>query len=329
MPSTTALPTATSFRCTNCRTLCMEVPHRQGCENFCTDCFRRLFFECHNCHQMDWRSHRCLIEVVGGPREVCRNCHTEYSTWVVGDFESNGDCEKVGSSRKFGLELETSECPDYMSLRGQTVWGAKTDCSVGGMEFTSPILQGDDGLASVQEFCAEARRMNFEVDSDCGMHLHIDMRGESDTALKSVAYAYLKTDAVWRLLVDSFRANDCSYCRRPQYNRTQLEEVDCFSDFCYEQDRYIAMNIAAYTKFHTYESRLYQGTLDATEICNWVKAHLRFTDWAKNKTFDEIDDAFRGSSASKWESLKAIFGDIDLNRYYGRIRRGHVAAASA
>ena len=195
------------------------------------------------------------------------------------------------------------------------------------MEFISPILYGDEGLAAVEEFCAAANRLDFAVNSDCGYHLHIDMRGEYYESLKAVAYAYLKTDATWRLLVDSFRANDCSYCSRPEYRRRNIEQViskESMDYFCDQHDRYALCNLNAYRKFGSFEIRLHQGSLDARVICNWIKAHLHFVDWAVDKHLDEIDDAFQGSDANKWESLKAIFGDIDLNRYYGRVRRGRL-----
>jgi hypothetical protein len=206
-------------------------------------------------------------------------------------------------------------------MRGQTLFGVKHDCSVSGLEFFSPILHGDAGLVEVENFCAQAEQRHFAVDSDCGYHLHLDMRNETVPALKAIAYAYLKSDSAWRLLVDSFRANDCGYCRRPEYTRGQLEAASSMTRFGDAQDRYTLCNLNAYSKFGSYEIRLHQGSVNAKEICNWIKAHLRFVDWAKDKTFDEIDDAFCGSDANKWESLKAIFGDIDLNRTYGRIRR--------
>jgi hypothetical protein len=195
------------------------------------------------------------------------------------------------------------------------------------MEFVSPILAGDEGLAEVEKFCAIATDKGYAVDGDCGYHLHVDMRGESDTVLKSVAYAYLKSDAAWRLLVDSFRANDCGYCRPADFNRASLERADDMHDWCDNWNRYSLCNLNAYPKFGSYEIRLHQGSVNAREICNWVKAHLRFVDWAADKTLDEIDDAFGGSIADKWESLKAIFGDIDMNRYYGRVRRSRLGTS--
>jgi len=248
--------------------------------------------------------------------------------WDPGVAPAAETYKRTITKRSFGIELETSRCPNYRSLRGQTIFGAKHDCSVSGMEFTSPILRGDEGLAAIEEFLLEAEQLEFEADSDCGYHLHIDMRGESLDVLKSVAYAYAKADSAWRMLVNTFRANDCCYCRRADFDRTRLERItdmEGMTYFCRDRERYSLCNLSAYSKFGSYEIRLYQGTLDAQEVCNWIRAHLRFVEWAKDKTFDEIDDAFRGSGASRWESLKAIFGDIELNRYYGRVRRGNLA----
>jgi hypothetical protein len=297
---------------------------------FCQQCYEREFFVCSLCGEVEFQhSRQEWIDMPGGPvLSVCSRGYRNCTTWEVGAFDvAEPSYKKIRSTRKYGLELETSDCPNYRSLRGHTMFGAKFDCSVHGMEFISPVLYGDEGLAAVEEFCAHADRLDFDVDSDCGYHLHIDMRGEDYESLKAVAYAYHKADAAWRLLVDSFRANDCGYCRRPEYRRRDLERVldkgsmDCFCD---RQDRYSLCNLNAYSKFGSFEIRLHQGSLEARAVCNWIKAHLRFVDWAKDKTFDEIDDAFRGSDVNKWESLKAIFGDIDLNRYYGRIRRGRL-----
>jgi hypothetical protein len=253
---------------------------------------------------------------------LCGTCHRESTCWEPTVFTvENPTYTHIRSKRAFGLELETSACPDYRSLREKTCFGAKFDCSVNGMEFYSPILYGDEGLAAVEAFCADAATLDFAVDSTCGLHLHLDMRDELAQAVKSVAYAYLRSDSVWRALVNTYRANDCGYCRRMQYTRQQLEDAHDMANFCDRWDRYALCNLNAYTKFGSFEIRLYQGSVDAKEICNWVKAHTRFVDWAKTQTLDEVEDAFHGSNNMKWESLKSIFGDIDLNRTYGRIRR--------
>jgi hypothetical protein len=336
MPSTASIPIPTVrqplYRCRMCGHTHPESELRNGPSGnrYCQRCFEQEFFTCGLCGAIEYNhARREWSDTPAVPAiPICPRCYRDCTTWEIGTFSAeNPNYKKTRSPRGFGLELETSDCPNYRTLKGKTNFGVKFDCSVNGMEFYSPVLSGDEGLAAVEEFLQHADRLDFDVDSDCGYHLHLDMRGEDIDALKSVAYAYMKADAAWRLLVDSFRANDCGYCRRPQYTRRDVEAVSDRSDmrrFCDNQDRYLLCNLNAYTKFGSFEIRLHQGSLDARAVCNWIKAHLRFTDWAKDKTLDEIDDAFRGSDVSRWESLKAIFGDIDLNRYYGRIRRGRL-----
>jgi hypothetical protein len=230
---------------------------------------------------------------------------------------------QIGSKRKFGVEIETSACGGHRSLRGNTLFGTKFDCSVNGMEFDSPILYGDEGLAEVTKICGYAADKHWEVDSDCGLHIHLDMRDESVEALKSVAYAYLLTDKVWRKLVDGYRADNCTYCRPSNRGRRNIESASDWRDYCDSQSRYELCNLNAYTRHGTYEIRLYQGSIDSVEINNWIIIHARFVDWAAGKTLDELDAYFAGSDNIKWEGLKLILGEFPLVKYWiGKRRRG-------
>ena len=293
-------------------------------QHVCEHCLS-LTFVCDCCHGRDFTyNRRRHLQTY-----VCVECYQTSTTWMQSQFQAETSYVKTRSKRCFGVELETTRCDSYMNLKDKTLFGAKYDCSVGGMEFVSPILFGDAGLDVVQEFCDLAESNNFLVGDDCGYHLHLDMGAESEIALKSVAYAYLKTDSLWRLLVTEDRAKNCGYCRKPSYIRRHIQDIDpgAFADFCEGTDRYSLCNLQAYTKFGTYEIRLHQGTIHGMEVCNWIKAHLAFVDWAVNRTLDDIDSAFDGSEADKWESLKAIIGDINLNRYYGRRWRSRLGVS--
>jgi|WetSurMetagenome_2_1015567.scaffolds.fasta_scaffold01858_20 hypothetical protein len=320
------------FRCSSCGERFVDIAptYSNHYNSYCEPCFNRYFYHCGDCGRVAERG-MCRPWIVNGEEvHLCRDCLHRRTVWDASEFSTeNVATTETKTSRRFGVELETSSCPQHCELHGATIFGSKYDCSVAGMEFTSPILAGDEGLKAIQDFCALANERHFEVDRSCGYHLHLDMRNESDDQLKSVAYAYLKADKVWRHLVDEYRSTGCSYCRTPEWGRRQLENIPRgeMRGFCECRDRYSLCNLQAYWKFGTYEIRLHQGSLDALEICNWIKAHLRFVEWARDKTFDEIDDAFRGSDNAKWESLKAILGDINLNRYYGRKRRTRLGIA--
>jgi hypothetical protein len=65
---------------------------------------------------------------------------------------------------------------------------------------------------------------------------------------------------------------------------------------------------------------LHTATLDADKVCNWVKAHTRFIDWAAGKTLDEIDEIFGGigsSTKSKFRAIATIWADTELTDFYG------------
>jgi hypothetical protein len=227
---------------------------------------------------------------------ICRNCRDRLNVWNPTPMDvAIANYGVIGSKRKFGVEIETATCAGYRTLRNNTLFGAKYDCSISGMEFISPILYGDEGLAEIERFCDNAREQGWSVDSDCGLHIHLDMRDENADSLKSIAYAYLLTDKAWRKLADPFRADNCTYCRPSTRTRGNVERAHDWRDYCDSQNRYELCNLTAYNRHGTYEIRLYQGSIDKAEICNWIKIHTRFCDWAATKTLDELDAYFEGA----------------------------------
>jgi hypothetical protein len=203
-----------------------------------------------------------------------------------------------------------------MDLRDQTVFGVKEDGSIDGLEFVSPILAGDQGLAEIEKFCDLAAEKGFEVNEDCGYHLHIDMRDTTDLQRRHIAYAYRLTYELWASLVKKDRRNN-TFCYKPCYRASDIRDTEDFGSFIRHLDRYQFINLRAYRDHTTYELRGYQGTLSKTEICNWIAAHLRFVEFVKDKSFAEIDTLFDCESA--WTNLRRVLG-ARLARYYARLR---------
>jgi hypothetical protein len=213
--------------------------------------------------------------------------------------------------------LETSTCPNHTKLKGKTYFGAKEDGSIGGLEFYSPILRGDRGLSAVRKFCRLAKKQGFDVDGDCGFHLHIDMRTMSVRQRRSIAYAYLLTQKLWLDLVAEERWEN-TYCEPSNHSPEEIRncsEDDFHSNFERYGERYSFMNQRAYCDHKTYELRGYQGTLNHVEICNWTKAHLRFVEAVCDKTLDELDVMFSRRKAKK--TMRQILGN-QLSRYYAK-----------
>jgi hypothetical protein len=313
--------------CGNTRNGCV-APYEGG-NWYCPECFERRWHRCAECGDLVecFDSHNFQHDT-GEEVRICGRCRQNLNVWEPTPMDvSFATYEKIGSKRKFGVEIETAECPRYRNLKGQNLFGAKFDCSISGMEFISPILYGDEGLAEIEKICDQAAERGWVVDSDCGLHIHLDMRGESVAALKSVAYAYILTDKVWRKLADSYRADNCTYCRAPGGSRARIEStsdtMESWENYCNRQDRYELCNLNAFTRHGTYEIRLYQGSIDKAEITNWIKIHTRFIDWAATKTIAELDAYFEGNDNMKWEGVKMLLGDFPLVRYWiSKRRRG-------
>jgi hypothetical protein len=201
-------------------------------------------------------------------------------------------------------------------MKGKTCFGVKEDGSINGLEFYSPILSGDKGLAEVRKFCRLAK--TFAVDEDCGFHLHIDMRDTDSIQRKRIVYAYRLTFELWQHLVDEDRWDNC-FCQGPYYSPEDIARADRPESV--SNDRYEFINLRAFRTHSTYEMRGHQGTLDSKQICNWVKAHLRFVEYVKDFDLPELDKMFKSKKKAK-RTLRKIFGTT-LSNYYSKLWRKH------
>ncbi len=290
-----------------------------GRDTHCEECYHERYDTCEGCSEVFYRDelsyseyHECLF---------CRRCdETTDDFSPVGFRDRSGRTTCIGSERCFGLELETDDCNDYFELEGSAAWGAKNDSSVRGKEFYSDVLSGDDGLAAVAELTEFAEANNWDTDARCGYHLHLDMRNESDDSLFAAAYAYRATQSVWYSLVDKNRP-DYHYCYSARW--TCADVVHCsgsFTSFLSTCNilRTTWINLQAYNKFETFEVRLHQGTLDKDAVCNWIKAHTRFVDWACTAGLAKVRKCLDGKDT--YELLDFIMDEVwrddELRTYY-------------
>ena len=309
----------------NCEVRTNSLYCNENGNSYCSDCYHDRYTCCDNCGCELYRSDACSNDN-GTCCESCFDSHCDESAgeWGPRPFNTtNITVEKIRSTRKFGVELETSSCPDCNEIAGDTVFGCKEDGSISGKEFVSPILAGDSGLDECTKFTRLANSHGFKVDAACGFHAHFDVSRLSTEQLKSVAYAYYRTYNVWAAFVkDSRRSNH--YCRATSWGKTELSNITdqaSWNDFIGYMDRYAWLNLAAYRRHKTFEVRLHTATLDGRKVCNWIKAHIRFIDWAKDKTFAEIDEKFvdnRPSVQRKFLALSAIWADSELSEFYAQ-----------
>ncbi len=283
----------------------------------CEECFHITCSLCDGCGEVGYNHDMHAA----GNGFYCDSCETEVDDFEPGGFRNrSGRTTELGSERCFGLELETEDCDNYHCLEDLTAWGAKNDSTVNGKEFYSDILDGDEGLKAIADLAEVAEQNNWQVDEDCGYHLHIDMRRENDDSLKAAAFAYRATAEVWHSFVDSGRHNN-GYSHKARWNCNDLAGYSgSFQQFVYDtiSSRYEWLNLQAYARFSTFEVRLHHGSLDEKEICNWVKAHARFTDWATTLGFEAVKEKLSGKLIREKFDIIAneAWNDTTLRDYY-------------
>jgi len=224
--------------------------------------------------------------------------------------------KRIGSKRKFGVEIETASCGRHFDLHGKTNFGCKGDCSISGLEFDSPILYGDEGLEYIEYFMEFADDHNWNVDEDCGCHTHYDMRDESDESLFRIAYAYAHTYDFWACFVPRYRREN-GYCHELSYTLEDIRNAGqhSFSNWCLDNDRYDYINTGAYNQHITFENRLLEGSLDANDICSWITLHCRFMDHVKKLHFDALDQFFDKPPRAIFTALAGIFDNTELTNW--------------
>jgi hypothetical protein len=165
--------------------------------------------------------------------------------------------------------------------------------------------------------CRLATDRDWTVDRSCGLHIHLDLAGDSTEECLRIAYAYRKTYPLWKKFVARNRA-DNSMCGSPQYSCADIRTFEHIEDFAELRDRFEYVNWRSYIRHGSFEVRLYHGTLNAREICNWITLHARFMDAVKGMTFEELDEKLGVITRTNWRCLCDLIGDPDLLDYWRR-----------
>jgi len=334
--------------CHDCADEILLLSARKGLHNelFCEVCFSRSFTGCKICGQL---IEICNSYYIPGDRRACERCFRDFfaccegcgDTFAREDLyrSSNGwhcpRCRRfdewdetpyhctnptynlIGSTRKYGIELETSSCRDWAALHNETYFGCKPDYSIEGREFISPVFYGDGSFNEIATFCKEANSRGWQTNRYCGYHLHLDVSSECWESLRSIAYAYLLTYKLWCKFVSNDRVMN-NFCGEPDYSWVAITKINGNIDWEYfagKRDRFDFINWRSYFTHGSVEIRNHDATLDAETICNWISVHARFIDAASHMNISEIAEKFSGTVFSQFEAFVNIMGR-KLSSYY-------------
>jgi hypothetical protein len=280
-------------------------------------------------HEGSWDCPRCTFTNVPY-RNKCHGCEANAPAHVL-------VFSKMPRMIRFGLEIEmfipqgrhdgftyesiaeslTNIGPPSVEFRGYShetseCWKIVTDSSIGAdhgdlcFELVSPILQGEDGLASLRSVMDNVRRLGIATNSSCGFHVHVD--AESSTSpdigtlvgLQRISQCFCSMENAFDLLVDLTwtavdnrrRANQNEYCRsnrlafgeqsnrqrwkRISSTRSKQELVNMVNP---GNDRYRKLNLTNIcnpSRPSTCEFRHHGGVEDLREAEAWVRLIVGF-----------------------------------------------------
>lgn len=215
-------------------------------------------------------------------------------------------------NRPFGVELEFFSAPHpqvvawmieslgYRSADSEdpmkrypdfTYWYVGDDASIRGpgvrIEISSPILKGAKGLAEVRKVCRVLQELGCKTNASCGLHVHV-ARGRLSP---KVGYTMIKRYGTHEDEIDSWitkarRGSRCSSCtshKRDVKNLTDIyndpyERSQMFGDHEDILDSVDGEKIRISENYPTWEFRHHHGTLDPTEVSNWIQFCLNFVE---------------------------------------------------
>ncbi|UOQ99909.1 amidoligase family protein [Hymenobacter sp. 5317J-9] len=215
-------------------------------------------------------------------------------------------------NRTFGVEIEAfgvTSAALLAELRAQGLeaqaegynhttrghWKITSDASISGpnaFELVSPVLQGLEGLADLERACRALRICGAQVNSTCGLHVHLGARDLSIEAMRQLVRNYLVLEPTIDQLMPADRRGDAAYyCRSLQRGRTLAAAEQAILSATTAQElgnaantnRYHKVNMQSFFRQGTIEFRQHSGTTNFEKISMWVRFLANLVDFSKQR----------------------------------------------
>jgi hypothetical protein len=185
-----------------------------------------------------------------------------------------------------------SGIPVDAAIGPRSGWKVVGDGSLSGngLEFVSPILKGQDGLDQVRKICAGLVSIGATINSSCGMHVHVGVRGEPVDFFKTLVKLYGRfEDALDSIMPPSRRQNGAFYCKSVKLvNPAAIDNARSAAELADAIRRSSGAPAPKYHKVNlvparkpTVEFRHHAGTVDADKAINWIIVCLKLVAAAK------------------------------------------------
>ena len=297
-----------NFICENCEDdyfLCCECDKNYHTDNenifdnqlYCDDCFNEKTCVCESCDNR--------IDIDSGYYSDRDNCTYCESCWPGECGENEFESKKINLKENtfnllkykynFGIELEIdNEDLPYYDIENNTCFGSKEDGSLNcGMEFYSPILQGDKGYNEIKKFCNNVN--GYSVSTKAGYHLHIGAENFNYNDLKKIWLLYRIIEKYIYSILPASR-QDNKYCIQSIIDIQHILNItsmDGFKILWNSHDnnngtRYHGLNLTALESHNTIELRYHSGTINFDKIINWIKLNFELITFAKESSIEKI-----------------------------------------
>ncbi len=309
--------------CNKCQ-LNLQYEPRYYCDthDLCTYCCGCII--CNNCKtkvEKDFACYNC------GQCTKCCECKTGSDVRLI---KSPLTFWRDNSKRLIGVEIEV-EGTDKAFANQITNILRKWKCSVvedgslraAGYEINTAPANGKLFEEQILAICSVLKEGKAQIDSRCGLHIHIEAKDLNYYDLRNVVLLHQKLEKKYlkKLVGERF---DNGYCKpvsvtqffdkivelntprnsilKTYFGTDDLSRAD-MNDIAsdkYFAERYFAVNLASWFYRRTIEFRLPPGTVDPKRIIGWGKTYQMLVDYAKNN----------GSYYIKYSSHKKLFNKI-------------------
>jgi hypothetical protein len=113
----------------------------------------------------------------------------------------------------------------------------------------------------ITTLCGVLKDVGAKVNASCGLHVHLDQRNRTAEEVKQTFTNFIRAQNLLFEVVPKSR-RDNTYCKK--HRGTDFEQAA-------RGGRYKAINAVSFRKHRTIEIRLFNGTVNASKIINWVK----------------------------------------------------------
>mmetsp|Transcript_26077 Transcript_26077/g.31659 ORF Transcript_26077/g.31659 Transcript_26077/m.31659 type:complete len:441 (-) Transcript_26077:1139-2461(-) len=190
------------------------------------------------------------------------------------------------------------------------------DCNT--FELVSPKLEGGEGLQQVHKVLQLVEKLQPQVNSTAGLHVHVNVEDLNLMQKKKVCMNFIKYEDAFDLIVPvSRRGNSNEHCKsnrstfQGSNQDANLKIAACASEEqLYELlnpagDRYHKLNLQPIARGRqpTFEFRQHSASFEYPKVANWVRLVIMFVD---NSAKFQSPSAFL-SSRSAEEKLPRMF----------------------